>query len=163
MAAAVSATYQALVESTVAGLPSCAKDQGGYCMQEVPSGKGTIVYDSFSTCSGSFINLPGINLLPTWLLAGESRWWCCMGRVQLAGWPQEAWAAASRGAATRGAQNECTWLSHCTHPTSHGSTVLLADCDPGLILCAPPSPVLLACSPQSCGGCFSCGSSLAWP
>lgn len=57
-----------LLDRALAEIPVCASDLGGFCIEQPSSGKGVVLFDNFNACSFSFINLPGINLVPTWLL-----------------------------------------------------------------------------------------------
>lgn len=63
------ASYDAFYNATTSAIPRCSFEVGGLCYEHPKSNKGYVVYDDFRTCTDSFINLPGINLLPTWLLA----------------------------------------------------------------------------------------------
>ncbi|KAG1658789.1 hypothetical protein FOA52_011731 [Chlamydomonas sp. UWO 241] len=48
-------------------LAHCSKSQSGFCV-DTTYPRGAVVYYDFEACSSSMINLPGINLLPNWLL-----------------------------------------------------------------------------------------------
>ncbi|KAG1678958.1 hypothetical protein FOA52_013021 [Chlamydomonas sp. UWO 241] len=47
--------------------PHCNSTYDGFCVDNW-GGRGSVVYYDFEHCRASFINLPGINLLPNWLL-----------------------------------------------------------------------------------------------
>jgi len=66
MASVTVASVQTALETFM--LPACNNTYSGLCIDNWSSGKGSIVYYDFASCSSSFINLPGINLLPNWLL-----------------------------------------------------------------------------------------------
>mmetsp|Transcript_31517 Transcript_31517/g.93958 ORF Transcript_31517/g.93958 Transcript_31517/m.93958 type:complete len:805 (-) Transcript_31517:1328-3742(-) len=65
----VSAADQAALNAALAAVPQCTNLVGGYCTEVPPGGKGVVLYESFRVCQEAYINLPGINLLPDWLLA----------------------------------------------------------------------------------------------
>jgi len=46
--------------------PECNNTYDGFCVENYA--KGSVVYYDSENCANSFINLPGINLLPNWLL-----------------------------------------------------------------------------------------------
>uniref|UniRef100_A0A6U2FWI8 Calx-beta domain-containing protein n=1 Tax=Chlamydomonas euryale TaxID=1486919 RepID=A0A6U2FWI8_9CHLO len=66
----MSSLTNASVQTALEALPwpECNNTYDGLCVDNWPSGKGAVVYYDWSACSSSFINLPGINLLPDWLL-----------------------------------------------------------------------------------------------